>query len=541
MTNPHAAAAYAAQAHASAALDALAPFEPVARVSYVSHGRLLVIGGDERVARACVALAETLSVAVLWTAGSDAPILQHVEVRRGRVESLTGYLGAFVLRWGKDEEALFDLVLDLQASPHFNMHQPPQGYWTARTEVEFAHALADLPESVGEFEKPKFFSYKESICAHSRSSKEGCHRCIDICSTKAIASAGDIVEVNPNLCMGCGACAVVCPTGAMRYQYPRVSDRGAQLRAMLGAYREAGGAQPVVVIVNANHEPPPLPANALALPAWHVASVGLDLMLGATAYGAAGVVVLRGDDDAPQYVESTQQACATGNVILNALGLAGEHFLMASAESLAVAVARVASAAIVTVPATFHLQDDKRATIEFSIEHFVRHTRPSISEVALAAPAMFGTVNVDRDKCTMCLACAGACPASALMDGSGAADASGAERPVLKFLERNCVQCGLCENTCPERAISLAPRLLLTPARKEVRVLNETEPFNCISCGAVLGTKKLIDTMLLRLTGHSMFAAEGALKRLQMCADCRVVDMMSNKNEMSVLTGKPLE
>jgi hypothetical protein len=32
-----------------------------------------------------------------------------------------------------------------------------------------------------------------------------------------------------------------------------------------------------------------------------------------------------------------------------------------------------------------------------------------------------------------------------------------------------------------------------------------------------------------------MFAGEGALKRLQMCGDCRVVDMMSSKTEVSVL------
>jgi hypothetical protein len=31
-----------------------------------------------------------------------------------------------------------------------------------------------------------------------------------------------------------------------------------------------------------------------------------------------------------------------------------------------------------------------------------------------------------------------------------------------------------------------------------------------------------------------MFAAGGALRRLQMCADCRVVDMMENKGEISI-------
>jgi hypothetical protein len=45
----------------------------------------------------------------------------------------------------------------------------------------------------------------------------------------------------------------------------------------------------------------------------------------------------------------------------------------------------------------------------------------------------------------------------------------------------------------------------------------------------------MVDAMLGRLAGHSMFADAAALRRLQMCADCRVVDMMSNKNEVSVL------
>ena len=40
--------------------------------------------------------------------------------------------------------------------------------------------------------------------------------------------------------------------------------------------------------------------------------------------------------------------------------------------------------------------------------------------------------------------------------------------------------------------------------------------------------------MLGRLTGHAMYGGEGALKRLQMCADCRVVDMMENRAEASI-------
>ncbi len=47
---------------------------------------------------------------------------------------------------------------------------------------------------VGEFEKPKFFKYQEKICAHSRSGREGCTNCIDVCSSGAIRADGDHVH-----------------------------------------------------------------------------------------------------------------------------------------------------------------------------------------------------------------------------------------------------------------------------------------------------------------------------------------------------------
>jgi hypothetical protein len=45
----------------------------------------------------------------------------------------------------------------------------------------------------------------------------------------------------------------------------------------------------------------------------------------------------------------------------------------------------------------------------------------------------------------------------------------------------------------------------------------------------------MVDAMLGRLAGHSMFSGGAALKRLQMCAECRVIDMMESKEEVSVL------
>jgi ferredoxin len=532
------------------ALSAIPPFEPVPSVGYQSQGRVLILAGDTRVTRAVDVLVDKMPVAVLWTGKGPAPSLPgDVEIVSAQLVSLEGYLGAFVLGFQRPGEetkgATFDIVLDLQAEPAFRMHQPPQGYLHAVDENALQSALTELPEMVGEFEKPKFFNYKENVCAHSRSKKIGCNSCIDVCSTQAISPDGDRIKVDPHLCMGCGACATVCPSGALSYQYPRVSDRGAQLRALLGAYRqaaEASAGRPVVLIHDAAEGRAALsslarsgrglPADVLPLEAWHVASVGLDVLLGAIAYGAGAVAVLSTQSVAPAYEAALRHEMAVGEAILQGLGYSGTHFYWLTAADAEASLWQRSPSATVTNAALFHLSNDKRGTLEFILDHLVAQARVKPVEIPLPTASLYGRIAVDKDKCTLCLACAGACPESALMDGG--------EQPQLSFLERNCVQCGLCEKTCPENAITLHPRLALTDARKQAVVLNEAEPFNCISCGKVLGTRQMIDNLLGKLAGHSMFQGEEKRRRLQMCADCRVVDMMSNPHEMSILTGRPL-
>jgi ferredoxin len=98
-------------------------------------------------------------------------------------------------------------------------------------------------------------------------------------------------------------------------------------------------------------------------------------------------------------------------------------------------------------------------------------------------------------------------------------------RPQLRFIEKNCVQCGLCETTCPEHAITLQPRLLLRRAQAAA-VLNEAKPYGLHPLRKPFGTLKAIEAMLGKLAGHAMFQG-AALERLKMCGDCRVIDLYS--------------
>jgi ferredoxin len=222
------------------------------------------------------------------------------------------------------------------------------------------------------------------------------------------------------------------------------------------------------------------------------------------------------------------QQARLADAILNGLGYAGTHWQPLHADEPAALQAALWSsqpAATVSQPAAFHLSNRKRETLDFAIHHFLQQASTKPEQVALPHGSPFGTLAIDASRCTLCKACIGACPSSALQDTEDA--------PKLRFIERNCVQCGLCEKTCPEQAISLVPRLLLTPAAREPVTLNEAEPFHCVRCGAPFGTRQVIDVMTSRLSAHSMFAGT-ALRRIQMCADCRVKDMMQSSNETSI-------
>src|SRR5205085_1099373 len=378
-------------------------------------------------------------------------------------------------------------------------------------------AARELTTLVGEFEKPRFFRYREKICAHSRSGRQGCNACIDICSSGAISAAGDYVKVEPHLCAGCGGCATVCPSGAMTYAYPGVPDLGLRLKTLLGTYREAGGKDACLVFhdaaegraaVLAHGRRHGLPARVIPFECNHVASIGIDLVLGAISYGASQVRVLVTDKVAEAYVAALERQLGYAQTILTALGYGGAHLGVLRTLD---AVAALAPAQTVAKPASFNLSPEKRTTLDFAIDHLARQAPTPKREIPLAAGAPFGAITVSKDRCTLCKACIGACPEAALLDSP--------EAPRLRFIEANCVQCGLCANTCPEDAIRLVPRLTIGPQAKEAVTLNEAEPFNCVRCGTPFGTKVMVDNMLGKLATHSMFAGAGALKRLQMCAD----------------------
>lgn len=442
----------------------------------------------------------------------------------------------------------FDLIFDLNDAPAFAQHQPPQGYFHAGAHAgrQLTASLA-LLQMVGEFEKPKFFQYKESICAHGRNGQVGCDACVQVCSASAISSqwkdGRGSVHVTPNLCVGCGACTTACPTGAITYAYPNAPYQGRKLKTLLNTYAAAGGRDAVVLLHNGERgrtlieqlgraartgKAQGVPVNVLPVEVFHAASTGLDLWLTALAYGAARIAILLTEDDAPQYRAMLAEQVGVAHAMLQGLGEPADAsgVVLIDVADAAALDTRL-NAADVSGPlrgfrrdmpaATFAVAAAKRETLDFALDHLARRAKATEAVIPLPAGAPFGAITVNRESCTLCMACVGACPSQALRDQ--------AERPVLAMIERNCVQCGLCETTCPEDAIALVPRLNLSAEARQPVTLNETQPFHCVRCNKPFGTAQMVATMLAKLGGHPAFSGAAA-ERLKMCGDCRVIDMM---------------
>ncbi|MBR1147896.1 4Fe-4S binding protein [Bradyrhizobium sp. AUGA SZCCT0431] len=526
---------------------------PISLVTLESSGVALIYGRDEVAIEAAQRLAERLDITVLLSKPGDVVPRRSNEfpVLKGTIRNARGHLGAFEL--GIDDYALplpssraklvfgparngatstCDLILDLSGgAPLFPAHELRPGYLRAdpRDRAAVERAIADAGNLVGTFDKPRFIQFEEALCAHSRSGITGCTRCLDLCPTGAITPNGQAVAIDANVCAGCGACASVCPTGAASYALPSADALMRRLRTLLQTYRKAGGSNAIVLFHDGEHGDAlidalarfgaGLPAHVLPLRVNEVTQLGPESIAAVFAYGGSGVAILtRGK--LKHDIAGLRRTAGTSDTVVAALGFGAGlvRILETDDPDQLRAMLDAAPGGVATPkPAGFVPRGAKRSVLETTFRELHLAAPAPVDSVPLAPGAPFGGVNLNVEGCTLCHACVTACPTGALSDNP--------DRAMLRFTESLCVQCGLCEATCPEKVITLEPRLDFAAWNAPLRVLKEEEPFNCIACGKPFGTKSSIERVLAKLgEKHWMFQGANAkrIDVIKMCADCRV-------------------
>ncbi|MFP3873635.1 MAG: 4Fe-4S binding protein [Thiohalophilus sp.] len=508
-------------------------------IDYHSEGRLVIIGtGSEAVAVARDLVDELAAVAIVDPAlDTQRPrVDDRIACIHAGIDRIEGHLGDFHIHLrdrGTQRLELrsllgrswprIDLILDLSPEPCFEAEILPPGYFATRGDGARLAALSEeIPGMIGEFEKPRYFHYDPSICAHDRNQCTACTRCIDACPTRAIRSIGEQIEVDPYLCQGGGTCAAVCPSGAIQYVYPGLADTLGRIRQLLKQYYQASGENArVVFFEQTQHDAlyqqlAELEENLIPVALDELGAIDMTIMLNTLAFGAQQVIIATSEQTAPLIDRTLREQQALAAAFLDGLGEMAERIAIVPQHQLPEVET---DAEEETRPAaTYASFDDKRNMLHFALEHLYRHAAKKPEILPLPDQAPFGEVQVDAGACTLCMACTGVCPTGALLAGN--------ERPQLKFIENNCVQCGLCEQTCPESAITRRQRYLFDgEARGARRLLYEEAPFHCVECGKPFATRQMIEHMRDKLTGHWMFDNDRALRRLSMCEDCRIADM----------------
>lgn len=503
---------------------------PTSLVQYQSRGRIAVIGGMQ--AMEFAPRLSDLHPQVVLTSGVEEPGVPVIAVG-GREIQIQGYLGAFKITLGEKGKASaerleVDLILDLSEPPLLEMAMKPPGYFVSTTEeVQLNRMIDKLSEMTGSFEKPRYWDFDPSLCAHSRAAKIACTRCIDSCPAQAITSLGDTIEVNSHLCQGGGVCATVCPSGAISYAYPQAKDLLSNIRILLRTYAQQGGQEAVIAFVTETDEGAAYLSeqnNILSIRIEELASVGLETWLSVLAYGARTVLLVDNGSLPEKVAQQLHRQLEIAGEILSAMNYDPDSIQL-------VTIADMLQRQPVVMPemiaASFSASDGKRQAAFFAIDHLYQQAAKTRPMVTLNSGAMFGSVSIDK-QCTLCQSCVSACPGKALHSGHGI--------PQIQFVEANCLQCGMCTRTCPENAITITPRLLFDrEQRNKSRILHEESAFECISCGKPFATASVIENMLIKLQHHSMFQSERARNRLRMCEDCRVVDVVQDTEAMAKL------
>jgi ferredoxin len=522
---------------------------PVASsVTFRSSGHLLIVGEQDRARATAAQLARRLRCTLIVPSPAEAegpspseqlPTLEGVRMLQGTPLEVRGYLGAFEVIFcdsggGEHPERRQlergDLVLDLTTPARLRDELSPPGYYAPGKDPQaLQRALEELPDLVGEFEKPRFVHYDQSGCAHGNARVRGCRKCIEVCPAGAISSGKSAVEINHYLCHGCSICATACPTAAITESSTATRDRVEGVVADLRHHRANFAASPGVLFHDRDMDAAELASlQSALLPVVtvrleEIGSIGMDVWFALFAGGASHVLLWSKAATPLSVLRELELQRSHAATILAGMGYEPQRLQFIGRNETVGHLNHILETLKPEpeIPPTFVADlPGKRAVIRQAVRHLHEQAALPLPMVDLPEGAPFGAIEVDPSRCTLCMACAGVCPVSAI-SGSDTGHQ-------LRFVESECVQCGLCRQACPEQAIRLVPRMRYR-VQADGHLLHQEEPFRCICCGAPFATRKMVDRLKEKLTGHWMFQDDAARRRLQLCKQCRLQDMFDRR------------
>ncbi|WP_137286896.1 hydrogenase iron-sulfur subunit [Halorussus salinisoli] len=358
------------------------------------------------------------------------------------------------------------------------------GFYTGPIDAGTIAAVEDL---LGGVEKPKHLDLEMDVCASGESSQMGCNECVEACPHGAVERPRiDEVAFDEVACQDCGACTSACPTGATKLREPSNRRVAREVEALLEPGDSGGwlfgGSDPigeqVVAFVCSERARRTLreygreaavgngsagftyhPILPVSVPC--ADAVGEAHAMHALAAGADGVALVGcGDDCQHSGPDPKAELVSRLNRATGDLGLGERATFLAPdpddaegfAESLDEFVGSLGESPVPAgdYEATGGIADEDRPNPEFdshgwtleSVRAILEHSDPE--REVIRGLKDFGRMEV-TDDCALTPTCTNLCPTDAIRRREGN----------LEFDHERCVNCGLCEEGCPETAITM--------------------------------------------------------------------------------------
>lgn len=355
-----------------------------------------------------------------------------------------------------------------------------------------------------------FIKYNASLCQYHHRRTNVCGYCADLCPTGAISKNSTLKElvIADIDCNGCGGCVGICPTGAIDYALlPRTA-----FQSISSFYKERSA---LILSGSSIKEDLQLNLHENVLPLFLENIDFLDECHLLSLLQKSGYPVIIYTD-------------TMSLIVKNVISLLNEIFLrkynrpaifICSNETELSEVARQLS----SFPEIIYDLDErslsKREIFAKRLSHLVG--KDDFGSVATGPHLHYGSINIDEERCTLCLSCADACNTGALKVYE--------EDNTLRYTPALCTVCGYCESTCPERnCLHIDKDLLgLSPDFFRQKVMARDEIFNCLECGKGFAPAKAVNKIAAMM--QPLFGEDRVrIKSLYCCPDCKAKLMLES-------------
>lgn len=416
--------------------------------------------------------------------------------------NVTGEIGTFSLLDQNGEqlsELIFDQIIWNKRPISFKSYLGTYSLAESSKEAIIEKIIATPTEIT----IPHRLHFQKAMCLWSNSRENLCTECVIACNHTALnlQSTKKNIEIIHSACSGCGQCVSVCPTGALEATWmPRNS-----------LPQRCSHFQGNTLLILANDTDlrqltMPLPAGVL--PIMLRSTNVLDenhLLTIIQATGKPLIVYTEPGNDllihAADFINDIQTRKSRSKLVHVC------HSPEQIQESFKVIEPTYAD--LLFSPAS---SASKRVDTAQRLSHMI--AEQDLGQINTNGQPPFGSMTINTESCTLCLACADACKVKALTIHP--------EDNSLRFTASHCVQCGYCMLTCPEQnCLTLLPNAFpLAASSFQPQVMAFDELFSCIECGKEFAPKKVVEKIIRDMSAH--FAGDPLkLRTLSCCPECK--------------------